>query len=144
MAEILCDDAYTGDAGEVFDDVVDLIDSRFNSGFWSDIFNWLSNQNIRSFKIGKTYDPWRRATGNDYGEGYGYMDIVYCSWDYDEASWMEEALIEEFIDEPGCDNERIRGASGCPPPDNQEYYVYVVYNVGPESKHDDQEYPVHY
>ena len=57
---------------------------------------------------------------------------------------MEEALIEEFIDEYGCDNQTIRGASGRPPPDDCEYYVYVVYNVGPSSKHESQEHPQHY
>ena len=71
------------------------------------------------------------------------MDLVYRSHDYAEASCMEEALIEEFIADYRCENKTIH-APGPTPPSDREYYVYVVYNVGPSSKHDSQEKPLHY
>ena len=127
MAEIINDDPFYGDIDDVIDDVIDLIDERFTSGFFENLYNWSKSKNIRSFYIGQSYDTITRA--QKHGKKYDYMDIVYETDNYEECQEMESLLIEEYEDEHSFKN-MVGGGGGKKPP-HGPYFVYVAYNIGP-------------
>jgi len=83
---------------------------------------------VKNFKIGKTgKTKEERFSESDYNGVYDDIDVVYTSQDSDFVSRMEADLIEEFQDNPKCDN--IRTTDKDEMSESDKYSVYVVWIV---------------
>jgi len=81
-----------------------------------------------SFKIGKTGMLLeKRLQEPDYNGVYDAIDPVYEAYSKEVCSYAEAELIDKFINDPQCDNEKDGEHSiGDNLKDTPPYYVYVV------------------
>lgn len=79
------------------------------------------------FKIGKTGQTLEdRFSKSTYKEDYKGIIPVHVSDDPDEISQLEADLIENFKDNPKCDNNRTTDKDEMT--ESDKYTLYVVWN----------------
>ena len=85
-------------------------------------------QNCASYKIGKTGMLLEdRLNEPDYRDVYTAIEPVYESNSKEMCGFAEAQLIDAFINDPRCDNQKNGEHSlGDNLSDNSPFYVYVV------------------
>ena len=80
-------------------------------------------------KIGKTGQTLlERFSCNDYKDTYNKIESIYSSKRKSIIDKMEVLLIEKYISDSKCDNQRVEESENDPMTSkNHFYHVYIVY-----------------
>ena len=83
----------------------------------------INDDNISSYKIGKTNQELSERFNSEYKDKYDKIIGIYESKDTDLIDWLEKELIELYRYKPKCDNKQLGGG----PNGATQIYIVIKY-----------------
>lgn len=83
----------------------------------------INDDNISSYKIGKTNQKLSERFDSEYQNDYDDIKLIYESKDTDLIDWLEKELIELYRYKPKCDNKQLGGG----PNGATQIYIVIKY-----------------